>query len=385
MNTDLDDEIEIVEDGLTLDGNGHTLTGINQVGVPPPGLYLNGRTGVTIQNLNVQNLYQGIRLEDSDDNILTDITASNNYMGIVLVYSSDNAVTGNAASNNNFGIMLAYSDNNNVTGNTATNNGEGIRLYYSSCNNTLTNNSFSDNGTGIWVTDGSNDNTLTGNTVINSHSKGIFIQISSNNFVAGNTASNNDRGVELHLSYDNTLTGNTFAWNYRYGVHLSASHNTQIYNNNFVSNAVQAHVTGGSNNVFNLDEQTGGNHWSDWTRPDKNGDGIVDSPYVFFGGQDDLPWSAPNGWDLFIAREMLELLTEQVAALNLPKGFVGKLNDAAKVLSDANPNNNKAAGNKLNDFIDQVNGKADKISDAGGNPYALIDAAEAIIAMIEAG
>ena len=33
----------------------------------------------------------------------------------------------------------------------------------------------------------------------------------------------------------------------------------------------------------------GGNFWSDWTGPDSDGDGIVDLPYVFSGGQDDLP------------------------------------------------------------------------------------------------
>lgn len=77
-------------------------------------------------------------------------------------------------------------------------------------------------------------------------------------------------------------------------------------------------------------------------------------------------------------------LIDDVVALDL-KGLVGKLNDAIKVLTDANPNNDGAAVNKLNDFINQVNGKADKISDAGGDPYALIDAAEAIIAMLEAG
>jgi len=80
--------------------------------------------------------------------------------------------------------------------------------------------------------------------------------------------------------------------------------------------------------------------------------------------------------------EATERLIDDVAALDLPKSFVGKLNDAIKVLTDANPNNDGAACNKLNDFIDQVNGEADKISDAGGNPAALIAKAEAIIAML---
>jgi hypothetical protein len=43
--------------------------------------------------------------------------------------------------------------------------------------------------------------------------------------------------------------------------------------------------------VFNLSEaQGGGNYWSDWTSPDVDPeDGFVDLPYVFSGGQDNLP------------------------------------------------------------------------------------------------
>jgi PKD repeat protein len=48
--------------------------------------------------------------------------------------------------------------------------------------------------------------------------------------------------------------------------------------------------------VFNLDEPVGGNYWSDWTGPDDDGDGFVDSPYVFTGGQDNLPWVNQDGW-----------------------------------------------------------------------------------------
>ncbi len=53
---------------------------------------------------------------------------------------------------------------------------------------------------------------------------------------------------------------------------------------------------GGSGNSFNLPYPDGGNYWSDWTAPDIDLDGFVDSPYVFAGGQDNLPWSVQDGW-----------------------------------------------------------------------------------------
>ena len=61
------------------------------------------------------------------------------------------------------------------------------------------------------------------------------------------------------------------------------------------------------------------------------------------------------------------------------------LNDAVKILGDANPNNDGVAVNKLNDFINQVNNNSDKVTNAGGDPAALIAEAQAIIAVLEAG
>jgi len=78
---------------------------------------------------------------------------------------------------------------------------------------------------------------------------------------------------------------------------MDGSSNNQIYNNNFIGNTKHAHVSGGSGNVFNLDKPTGGNYWSDWTSPDDDGDGFVDSPCVFTGGQDNLPWVRQDGWE----------------------------------------------------------------------------------------
>ncbi|MCL5264002.1 MAG: PA14 domain-containing protein [Chloroflexi bacterium] len=40
----------------------------------------------------------------------------------------------------------------------------------------------------------------------------------------------------------------------------------------------------------------GGNFWSNWTSPDSKNQGFVDFPYVFTGGQDNLPWVKENAW-----------------------------------------------------------------------------------------
>ena len=84
---------------------------------------------------------------------------------------------------------------------------------------------------------------------------------------------------------------------------------------------------------------------------------------------------------------LISQLIADVAALNLPNGLknglTAKLDAAIKVLSDGNPNNDHVAVNKLNDFIDQVEGqRGKKITDGDAND--LIEGAELIIDLLEA-
>jgi parallel beta-helix repeat protein len=384
LTQDVAETIQIDSDNITLDGNGHTVTGTGTGN----GVYLNGRTGVTVKNLTVKqftfgiylcyssnntltgdtalNNSNGIRLDFSNNNTLTGNTALNNFSdGIPLCYSNNNTLTGNIANSNigcgillysssnntltgntanssiywygiclnystgntltgntalnNFydGIYLHYSNNNTLTGDTALNNPDGICLYCSS-NNTLTGNTAKSNSDCGIRLDSSSNNTLTGNTASN-NSYGIYLYYSSNNTLTNNTAnSNNSYGINLLYSSSNTLTGNT-ASNNKFGIYLSycsnnntltgntASNNSngillyysssnKIYNNNFISNSKQAQDDYGSGNIFNLAKPLGGNYWSDWTTPDNDHDGFVDNPYVFTGGQDNLPWTRQDGW-----------------------------------------------------------------------------------------
>ncbi|KPK74778.1 MAG: hypothetical protein AMJ79_13210, partial [Phycisphaerae bacterium SM23_30] len=129
---------------------------------------------------------------------------------------------------------------------------------------------------GIFVGGGdAYDNTLTGNTLSNNSYGIVIANGATNNTVTGNTVSNNGYGIHL---YHNLTTGN------------------QIYHNNFIDNGTHAFdaIYEGAN-IFNLDIPEGGNYWSGWTTPDLDGDGFVDYPYVFNGGQDNLPWDRPFG------------------------------------------------------------------------------------------
>ncbi len=101
------DGIHIDSDGVTLDGNGHSLTGTGALSTY--GVYLSGRTGVTIKNLNVTNFYDGIYLSNSSNNTVSGNTASSNSaFGIVPSTSSNNTILGNADGTNNFCGTITY-------------------------------------------------------------------------------------------------------------------------------------------------------------------------------------------------------------------------------------------------------------------------------------
>jgi len=153
-------------------------------------------------------------------------------------------------------------------------------------------------------------NTLIGNTVTNNFEEGIGVWGSGLNDIVSNTVTNNGwDGIGLVLSSGgNIVRGNTISGN-QWGVWLAGVNNNTIYNNNFIDNTVQADANEASTNVFSLALPAGGNYWSDWTGPDANSDGFVDTPYVAgIAGSDEHPWTTMNAWcenpELSVSRPM---------------------------------------------------------------------------------
>jgi len=362
LTTDVSERLVIVQSNMILDGVGHEVTGTGPGS--GTGISLTGRTIVTIRNLtvtgfdtgislgltsscnvtgnNVLNNYaNGIYLQDSSDNTITDNkvsddnnsgtgiklygcsdttlidnTASGNYIGISLhpcsttPLSENNILTGNTASSNTLeGILISNSNGTILTNNKVYTNYWGIHLLNSDSTELNGNNTLTGNAGGIWL-EASDDNTLTDNNVTNNDASGIYLSVQSDyNTLTGNVASNNEYGIKLKNSSNNTLTGNTTDGNTNAGIWIDPSNNNtftdndisnnnqgiyilnsndnQIYNNNFIENATHAEVVDGTGNLFNLDPPIGGNYWSGWEGP---------APYVFTGGQDDYPWADPDGW-----------------------------------------------------------------------------------------
>jgi parallel beta-helix repeat protein len=182
LTTDLPDtSIQIDSDRITLDGNGHTITGNEGIA----GIILVGRTDVTVKNLMITNFDVGILLRE-------------------------------------------YSDGNTLSDNTIIRQPEGYGIYGLGYNNILRHNTVNSNGEiGIFLV--GSDNTVTRNTVNSNGNKGIFL-VGSDNTVTRNTVnSNGDRGILLDGS-SNTVIRNTVKYNGAIGIALGGNTSAVIHN-----------------------------------------------------------------------------------------------------------------------------------------------------------
>jgi parallel beta-helix repeat protein len=98
-------------------------------------------TRIKVQDLNLTRNGQGILLAYTTDSTVTRNIVSDDYDGIVLESSTNNAISENSITTNYyFGLWLSSSMNNSVVGNNAINNLVDIALLSSSSNNIYHNN-----------------------------------------------------------------------------------------------------------------------------------------------------------------------------------------------------------------------------------------------------
>lgn len=144
LSTDLAETVEIDSDGITLDGNGHSITG-SGTGF---GVHLNIKNFVTVKNLNITNFTNGINLAFANNNHITANSISGNGdNGIFSLFSRNNTYDANSLfANSNWGInLVAFSNSNDIFDNLVENNGNGLALF-SSSSNVLTGNTIRQNG-----------------------------------------------------------------------------------------------------------------------------------------------------------------------------------------------------------------------------------------------
>jgi parallel beta-helix repeat protein len=313
LTQDVTDTIEIDADNITLNCDGHWISG----SILSYGIYLSGKKGVNIKNCKINGFDYGIVLNSSQDLKIRTSEIENSYVaGIQILSSSSVEISKTKISNCAYAILAGTIigaekrtlENGLIFENELEGNGGGIS-FLNTFNTKVLKNKISKNNFGISLFN-SSSTFISENTILENSYHAIDLVLSTNNTLNGNIILNNGEGILLNGSsnniiFENTISNQNGQWGrgiYFTGYYtwegLVKSENNKLYHNNFIQNKVNAKVESdyASGNLFDNGYPSGGNYWSDYTGSDANGDGIGDTPYCFQGGCDDYPFMTENGW-----------------------------------------------------------------------------------------
>ena len=293
---------------IIINGRGYTLQAPGS-----DGFTLSSVKSVTIENTIVTKCHDGIDLDNSSNNVLTDNTIKgSSEWGCFLYSSSDNALSGNVMTNNtyNFGVygfalsdFVNYVDTSNLvdgkpvcylmnTGDIAINpqtypKGVGYLALVNCKNVTVQDLALRKNFPGLLLAN-TNDSRITDNNITASSNYGIYVSNSSGNVLSGNNITANDAygifayssnnntfsdniatsdyggGIALDNSSRNIVSENYLASNTGGGVDLFSSSGNRIFHNDFLNNVPQAQASSDSSNAWDDGYPSGGNYWSNY-------------------------------------------------------------------------------------------------------------------------
>jgi len=288
---------------IVVKSNGDFATLLGDPGLPPGSVTFDGTT-YYIQNLDIENCASDPA--DSDGILIEDTTTPFVVNNCTIHDCGSTDWTGN-------GVNLIHVTNGKVNGSEMNNVWAGIQVigkigagpstHVDITNNTVTNSK----------TDGVSIGTVVGKSydvdpeLINVSCNTLAIStlyygielIGSNCEVKGNLVQNT-AGYGIYVyGNDSVIYNNTIENSGNYGIKLYNSSGNYVYWNDLTNNnggAVQANDTWRHHpdwafNHWNTSTQVSycynggtytnytGNYWNDWTAPDSNGDGIVDTPY----------------------------------------------------------------------------------------------------------
>jgi parallel beta-helix repeat protein len=237
---DIYGQIVIEKDGVTVEGSGYVLHGMNEGGI-----FLENRSNVVLRNIEVVDAPFGITIHNGSNNEITESNCSINL---------ENSVNNTISGNKRVSLLFTNSSKNIVMGNNLTDNTRyGFKLQSTS-----------------------NENIIFGNNITDSIGGIEFHGNSDNNSVYENWIADNADGMIFYNSFNNSIYDNVIAFNSNSGVFLRGCSQNKFFRNDIVDNGVQVMCLYGTNIWDNGSE---GNYWSNYNGTDNDADGIGDKPH----------------------------------------------------------------------------------------------------------
>lgn len=232
----------VVADGVTVDLNGHVLTGPGKGSRnwPAPnlesvGVLVDGRDGVTVKNGRITAFSSGLYAHTSHRVTVEGVTVDACYYGLYLDATDRSTIRGSTFTLNTYGPSLISSNDNEILDNRM------VRQEYSS-----------PGGYGLYV----------------------------------------------YASDRNRFVGNTIERNLNWGIWFSESRENVIFHNNVFGNRPEVSDNVGDSTWYDSTKKEG-NYWGDYPGTDRDGDGIGDDLYLILGPggvKDPYPFVQPDGW-----------------------------------------------------------------------------------------
>jgi len=299
LTVDVNEAMEIDSDNLTLNGNGHVITGTNNNW---SGIYLPGRKNVTLANLTVTNFSYGIVMDNAKNITLQNCTITNNTnhgirLQVGLGSGSDYITITNSTITNNYNGIWAFGAAHVVITNNTISNNRGYGISAGTRGTIITNNSVQDNRSAdislenTFCDDVIENNTGSGGKPIKYFNAAVTVQneelsqlilcnadysivenvtvhgsdVTLNNGIyllntdfanlTGINSYGNYMGLRLHNANNNTITASSFSRN-AYGIYFSGvymgtgSSNNTMTNNDVSNNGYQGIFIAGSGNTL---------------------------------------------------------------------------------------------------------------------------------------
>jgi len=282
------ENVVVVADNITLTGGSYVISSSDYT----YGVYLSGRSGVTISDCIINSFSRGIALYSCSSCTITNCTLSDQtYIGIYLYTGSGHTVSYCGLYDiTSYGLVLSCS---------------GSTIKYNTVNNVI-------DGNGIQGSDADN-NSFIGNYCSDIDSgNGIALSYgSTGNTLNGNICSGNLINVQFGSSSNNNTLVNSTLTDGGYGIYLDYTNGHSIYHNNIYSNSTK-NVYSDDSNEISYNSQ--GNWWGYYGCPgftagtDSNNSNVLDS----------YPYYIPDGWSLGYAPKMTDTNSAIAVTLSTP-------------------------------------------------------------------